>query len=81
MTNTEIMMKEINNDLSMVKIWREKQRNAETEAEHFYYNGCLLRSRYKAEAKEELIQSLGYTVLFSEDRDECIAIYPMELDD
>lgn len=81
MTTTEIMMQELNNDLSMVKIWREKQRNAETEEECDYYNDCLHRSRSKAEGKEELIQSLGYTVLFSEDREECIAIYPMELDD
>lgn len=81
MTTTEIMMKELNHDLAMVKIWREKQRNSETEAEHIFYNGCLIRSRSKAEAKEELIQSLGYTVLFSDDRGECIALYPMELDD
>lgn len=81
MTTTEIMMNELNHDLTMIKIWREKQRNAETEVERDYYCGCILRSRHKAEAKEELIQSLGYTVLFSDDREECIAIYPMELDD
>lgn len=81
MTTTELMKKELNYDLSMVKIWREKQLNAETEEECLYYNACLHRSRSKAEGKEELIQSLGYTVLFSDDRDECIAIYPMELDD
>lgn len=81
MTMAEILMKELNNDLSMVKMWRERLHNAEKEEDIQYYKGCILRSRYRAEAKEELIQSLGYTVLFSDERDECIAIYPMEFDD
>ena len=81
MTMTETMMAELNNDLSMLKVWREKLHSAEEEEDVEYYRGCILRSRYRAEAKEELIQSLGYTVLFSDERDECIAIYPMEFDD
>lgn len=81
MTTTEIMMRELNNDLSLTNLWCEKMHKAETEKEREYYRGCMLRSRYKAEAKEELIQSLGYTVLFSDEREECIAVYPMELDD
>lgn len=81
MTMTEIMMKEINNDLSMYKTWSEKFLSADTKEDIEYYRGCMLRSRYRAEAKEELAQALGYTVLFSDDRDECIAIYPMEFDD
>ena len=78
---TVIMMREINNDLSMYKTWREKFLSAETKEEMEYYRGCMLRSRYKAEAKEELIRSLGYTVLFSDECDECTAIYFTELDD
>ena len=81
MTMTEIMTRELNNDLSLSHLWREKMLEAETEKEREYYRGCMLRSRHRAEAKEELIQSLGYTVLFSDEREECIAIYPMEFDD
>ena len=81
MTMTEIMMKEINNDLSMYKTWSDKFFSADTKEEIEYYRGCMLRSRYRAEAKEELAHALGYTVLFSDGRDECIAIYPMEFDD
>lgn len=81
MTTTELMMKELNNDLSMYKTWCEKMHKAEMDIERDYYRGCMRRSRHRAEAKEDLIQSLGYTVLFSEDHEECIAIYPMELDD
>lgn len=81
MTTAEIMIRELNNDLSMYKIWSEKFFSAETKEDIAYYRGCMLRSRYKAEAKEEIIQSLGYTVLFNDERDECTAIYPMELDD
>ena len=81
MTMTEILMKELNNDLSMYKTWCEKFLSAETKEDIEYYRGCMLRSRYRAEAKEEMIQSLGYIVLFSDERDECTAIYSMELDD
>ena len=81
MTMTEIMKAEINNELSLLKTWREYRDRAETEEEAVYYLGCISRSRDRAEAKAELAQALGYTVLYSEDRDECISIYSMELDD
>lgn len=81
MTNTEIMKMELNFDLSMIKEWSERMHSAENKSEAEMYRSCLRRSTHKAEAKEELIQSLGYTILFTEDRTECISIYPMELDD
>lgn len=81
MTTSEIMMRELNNDLSLHKTWSEKFFFADTEEDNEYYRGCMIRSIIRAEAKEDLIRSLGYTVLFNEERDECIAIYPMELDD
>lgn len=81
MTNTEIMKKELNIDLSMIEEWRERMHSAENEADAEIYRDCMRRSRNKAEAKEELIRSLGYTILFTEDRTECISIYPIELDD
>ena len=81
MTNTEIMKRELNYDLSMIKEWSERMHSAENEADAEMYRCCLRRSTYRADAKEELIQSLGYTILFTEDRTECISIYPAELDD
>lgn len=81
MTNTDIMMREINNDLRMEATWHARMYEAEAENDREYYKCCMVRSMCKAEAKAELIQSLGYTVLYNDERDECIAIYPMELDD
>lgn len=81
MTMTDIMMREINNDLQMEIVWLTKRLEAETEKDRDYYMGCMLRSRYRAEAKAELIQSLGYTVLYNDEHNECVGIYPMELDD
>lgn len=81
MKNTDIMIREINNDLSLSETWREKMYMSTTEKDREYYRGAMYRSIYKAEAKEELIRSLGYTLLFDDDRKECISIYPIELDD
>lgn len=81
MTNTEIMKKELNNDLEMVELWRTKRAEAVTDDDIDYYRGCVMRSIYRAEAKAELIQSLGYTVLYNDEHNECVGIYPMELDD
>ena len=81
MTNTEIMKKELNNDLEMVELWRTKRVEAVTDDDIDYYRGCVMRSIYRAEAKAELIQSLGYTVLYNDEHNECVGIYPMELDD
>lgn len=81
MTMLEIMRWQIHDDLVMMKIWREKMYEAENDADAEMYRKCMLRNFYRLEAKEELIQSLGYTVLYNDDRDEFISIYPMELDD
>lgn len=81
MTTTEIMKRELNDDLEMVRNWKARLENAVTKDDKEYYRGCILRSRYRAEAKAELIQTLGYTVLYDDDREECIAVYSMELDD
>lgn len=78
MTPSEIMFIELNNDLTMVKLWRERLLSSDNDKDAEYYRACVLASRYRAESKEELIQSLGYTVIFNDERDKCVAIYPMK---
>lgn len=81
MTTTEILKQELNNDLTMVKVWRERQHDAKTPKEEEYCKGAVMRSLYRVESKEDLISALGYTVLYNDERDEVIAVYSMELDD
>lgn len=76
MTFSGIMFAELNKDLTMLKLWRERLLSADNDKDAEYYRALVLASRYRAESKEELIQSLGYTVIFNDERNECIALYP-----
>lgn len=76
MTISEIMFAELNNDLTMVKLWTERLNSTDNDKDAEYYRACVLASKYRAESKEELIQSLGYTVIYNDERDKCIALYP-----